>query len=211
MTRFLSPVVGLGLLLWLDCGGPPAQAPRGGPCTPGTTVARPCAGGSPGTATCVSGGGWTTSCKSDGGPAGAGDTNPGGADAGSGTATDGGPAPTFAFINENLIQGESCGNCHGQKVGPGEAGLDLVTDPYAALVGIPAVNLNGSVHAQADGGPLLRVSPGDPSESLLYIKLGLASASGQWGQPMPMSGPQSTPASLMNALRAWIAAGAPND
>ncbi|MHB8420678.1 MAG: hypothetical protein ACYDCL_21610 [Myxococcales bacterium] len=148
--------------------------------------------------------------RSSAGAADSGATGLGDEDAGS-VPADGGPAPTFTFINQNLIQGESCGNCHGQNVGPGEAGLDLVTDPYSALVGVPAVNLNGSVHEQADGGPLLRVAPGDPSESLLYIKLGLASASSQWGQPMPMSGPQSTPVSLIDALRAWIAAGAPND
>ncbi len=145
----------------------------------------------------------------DAGTADAGETCPRGEQ--SCAVADAGSPVTFGFIEQNVIQGENCTNCHGQSAGPGVGNLDLVTHPYGALVGVPAINRYGSVHEQADGGPLLRVSPGDPSESLFYIKLGLSTASSQWGQPMPMSSPHSTPPSLMNAVQTWIAAGAPND
>ena len=131
----------------------------------------------------------------------------------SGGTNDGGtgPAATFTFINQNLIQGEGCTVCHAAGAGPSFANLDLATNPYAAIVGVPAINMAGSVHTQADGGTLLIVAPGDPGESFFLTKLGLTQKSSQYGQPMPMTTPASTPPALMNAVQSWIAAGAPNN
>ncbi|MHB8417675.1 MAG: Dickkopf N-terminal cysteine-rich domain-containing protein [Myxococcales bacterium] len=126
-------------------------------------------------------------------------------------ACDGGTTqqgPTFTFINQNLFP--SCtAACHIAGAGPAFGNLDLATDPYAALLGAngagaPASNVYGS----ATG--LLRVSPGNPSQSLLLIKLQLTAKDPQYGYPMPMpSGGE--PASLVQAVQSWIAAGAPNN
>jgi hypothetical protein len=138
---------------------------------------------------------------------------------------DGGIVPaTFTFINENLFQGEQCTVCHSAGAGASFASLDLVTDPYGALVGdgggacannilgnFPGPGINAT--AEACNSYLLRVDPGSPANSVLYIKLGLTEASVDYGQPMPPSpsAPDSTPASLQQAVAAWIQAGAPNN
>ncbi len=138
---------------------------------------------------------------------------------------DGGTVPaTFSFINTNLFQAEGCTVCHSAGAGVSFASLDLVTDPYTALVGdgggACANNILGNfagpgvnATAQACNSYLLRVDPGSPANSVLYIKLGLTEASELYGQPMPPSpsAPDSTPASLQQAVANWIQAGAPNN
>src|SRR5215831_8805846 len=65
----------------------------------------------------------------------------------------------FTSIKQELLQ-KSCGtggaSCHSAGGAVDSGGLDLATDPYHALVGKMATNLEGSVTG------LQRVKPGDP-------------------------------------------------
>jgi len=79
---------------------------------------------------------------------------------------------------------------------PGQPGR--VFDP---LVGVPAAN-----EAARTAG-LLRVAPGDPDHSYLLLKLEGTLAAGE-GVPMPLVG-GPLPASAIDTIRRWIAAGAP--
>jgi len=121
------------------------------------------------------------------------------------------PAPaTFAELRTQLFQGLGCtqSGCHQAGAGPAVGNLDLVTDPYTALLGpngtgAPATNAQGKITG------LLRVAPGDPSHSLLWLKLSLHAVDySTYGQPMPGSMPNTTPPALLGALAAWIQAGA---
>jgi hypothetical protein len=142
--------------------------------------------------------------------------DPSGEDAGSAciptaavcTNYDGGTSG-FAYINHNLFQAV-CVSCHAAGAGATFGYLDLATDPYLALLGAdgqgePATNLIGSEKG------LLRVKPGDPSNSLLYITMVLFAYDSLYGNPMPPSPMPPNPPNMVAAVRAWIEAGAPND
>ena len=121
------------------------------------------------------------------------------------------PTPaTFAQLDQRLFQAQGCTmfGCHGAGAGPAVGGLDLVTDPYTALLGTgsgaPAANSQGQLRG------LLRVKPGDPSHSLLWIKLQMSAGDyATYGQDMPFSGGNLVPASVLEGLEGWIEAGAP--
>jgi len=114
-------------------------------------------------------------------------------------ATTGDPsAPTFT--NVQAIFGAACG-CHLAAPGVGNGNLSLaMADAYANIfnkpsVGLPAMNL---------------ITPMDPSQSYLYLKLtGEFVAAGGKGDKMPL-GPALAPDQLM-LIQEWIDAGAPND
>src|SRR5215469_15204990 len=77
-------------------------------------------------------------------------------------------APRFSDIERNLFRvgcGESTSQCHSAQGALLESGLDLQTDPYAALVGAYPAN----VAARIDG--MREVKPGDPAGSFLVEKL----------------------------------------
>lgn len=106
--------------------------------------------------------------------------------------------PSFAEIQATVFVRE-CGGpgCHGASTAAG--GLDLEsTDAYAALVQGPCDN------ADAEAAGLLRVAPGDPQRSFLYVKI--TDPAGM-GDAMPPWGPLS--ADAVRAIGDWIAAGAP--
>lgn len=87
-----------------------------------------------------------------------------------------------------------CTVCH---VAGGVAGLDLRAGySHADLVGVPA-----------GGYTTPRVTPGDPSASVLYGKL---AGTGLYGGPMPDGGPAFTAAEL-ELVRRWIVDGARDD
>ena len=95
--------------------------------------------------------------------------------------------------------------CHSVRGGAGPSGLDLITDPYRALVGVRAVQ------PQATREGRLRVKPCDPDGSFLWVKLDLFNPryiNDQYGGPMPLDRPP-VPALQREAIRAWIARGAP--
>jgi len=126
------------------------------------------------------------------------------------------PVPaTFSSINQRLFQvGCNFTSCHDASAGHDQGSLDLATDPYRALLGAdglgaPAQNIKGS----ATG--LLRVKPGDPDHSLLWIKLNLALpakvADSMYGEAMPETAPGSVHQNVLDAVYQWIAAGAQNN
>ncbi len=124
---------------------------------------------------------------------------------------------TFKEINSQILN-KSCANftsCHCSSAltgcnNPGGAAvdkLDLMTDPYNALVNAPSYN------AQAKAMGLLRVKPGDPANSFLVIKLMLplaATDDGGYQSSMPYGNPH-LPDVDITAIENWITAGAPNN
>ena len=113
----------------------------------------------------------------------------------------------FTSIKQELLQ-KSCGtsgaSCHSADGSIDSGGLNLATDPYHALVGKMATNLEGSVQG------LQRVKPGDPQNSFLIIKLQMtSSADPQYGSGMPFTAPGTVCPTAVDAIRQWIANGAP--
>ncbi len=133
---------------------------------------------------------------------------------GCGSSGSGKPAtldPTFTNVVANVITVKNCGGplCH-TAIGTMSAGgmiLGTKAQLYAQLVNVHA---DGTLcGTTADGGPTsyIRVVPGNPDESLLYLKL---NQEPPCGNAMPGSG---TPLSqdLITLVHDWIAAGAQND
>jgi hypothetical protein len=96
--------------------------------------------------------------------------------------------------------------CHGARV-RGELDLSTEATAYLSLVSVRA---SGSTACEQVGS--LRVVPGDPDVSLLVHKLTGFTASGEdvCGRLMPLSGGR-LPAQHIDAIREWIARGAPED
>jgi hypothetical protein len=104
-----------------------------------------------------------------------------------------------------------CSGCHGPD-GP-EAGMTLgghisAADIYANIVNVPSVH----------GGQFLRVKPGDPEHSWLYLKAaGMADSAGCMAsttascvtQPMPPTGDAKSSSADLQKLYNWIQSGAP--
>ena len=116
-----------------------------------------------------------------------------------------GPKPlkgaTFAKDIQKKIFDSTCATafCHG--TGAASGGLDLSDGAaYANLVGVLATN------EAAKAANLQRVLPNDPADSFLLLKLEGTLAAGQ-GVPMPLVG-GPLPASAIDTIRRWIAAGA---
>jgi len=111
-------------------------------------------------------------------------------------------AATFARDIQTKIIDSTCStpSCHGD--GSASGSLDLSDGAsYASMVGVPPAN----DAARAAG--LLRVAPGDPDHSYVLLKLQGTLAAGE-GARMPLIGPP-LPASTIDTIRRWIAAGAP--
>ena len=127
--------------------------------------------------------------------------------------------PTFPSIVTQMFATASCGtnaqfDCHSTTgaLSRSEGGtgslLDFSLDAatiYAELLGDgsgePAVNIEG------DAGGLLRVAPGQPDASLLYIKLAMPTGfDPRYGLAMP---PNVLPCpAVLDTVRAWIDDGA---
>ncbi|MGZ3440289.1 MAG: hypothetical protein ACXVDD_12280 [Polyangia bacterium] len=94
--------------------------------------------------------------------------------------------------------------CH-SAAGAKDAGkMDLQTDPYMALVGVPADN------AKAKGEGQLRVKPCDSAHSFLIFKLKLATNEDPltgYGHYMPDTNPH-LPNEQIQAISDWIDRGA---
>jgi hypothetical protein len=90
----------------------------------------------------------------------------------------------------------SCGNpdgCHG--AGAGGLGISIAGGLFTELIRVRSFEVP----------TLLRVSPGDPAQSYVYLKL--ACEGGIEGGCMPLDGPPAP--SLVRAFHDWIEAGAP--
>jgi len=112
----------------------------------------------------------------------------------------------FDQINSEILQ-PSCAAfsvCHSLDGARDANMLDLSSDPYAALVGVAAVN------AKAAGEGRLRVKPCDSANSFLIIKLKLPmneDLNTGYGDYMPDTNPHLPPAQIQ-AISDWIDRGA---
>jgi hypothetical protein len=103
------------------------------------------------------------------------------------------------------VFGASCAfsACHDGKTKAG--GLDLVTDPYQALVGAAAVQAGAAAKGEK------RVVAGDLAASFLNTKLTLPTAiDATYGQRMPNLGSAIDPGQLAE-VQSWIKDGAKNN
>jgi hypothetical protein len=109
--------------------------------------------------------------------------------------------PTFTNVYQGVLCANGCDKvCHTSDTGAAKLNLFGKAAAYTSLVGIPAMDM-------ACAGKATRVVAGDPATSLLVQKLANTQTCG--GQ-MPPGGPELPPEQL-DALRAWIMAGAPNN
>jgi hypothetical protein len=116
--------------------------------------------------------------------------------------------PRLSDIDARLFR-VSCGtatsSCH-SSAATGSA-LDLSGDVYAALVNVAAQDFAAT--ARPDGGPLLRVVPGDPQNSFLAIKLRLTTnRDPAYGSGMPPDHPGGVCQPAQAAVAQWIQEGA---
>lgn len=114
-------------------------------------------------------------------------------------------APTFTNVYQGVLCADGCAKvCHGSS---SDGMLDISTKAlaYKALVGVAARG-----PACAGGGQTL-VKPLDPMASVLYSKLAVTPLCGMAMPPGVTSVNTSITPAMLNAVRAWIAAGAPND
>ncbi|HTR80450.1 MAG TPA: cytochrome c [Bacteroidota bacterium] len=109
--------------------------------------------------------------------------------------------PKLSSIQQEVFH-ESCSasSCHGS----GKKGdLSLLSgDSYRQLVGV------ASTVDKKNSPPFLRVKPGSPDSSLLYIKI--VGPDSSQGEIMPKGKDRLTPNEI-NAIRQWILDGAPNN
>jgi hypothetical protein len=110
---------------------------------------------------------------------------------------------TWAAIEELIFVRHACAfpTCHGSAFG--EGGLDLRRGrAYANLVEVPSNGAPGT----------LRVKPGDPRESLLWLKLAKKTLGGEYltvpGSGMPFGDVPALSRDEVEAVRLWIQAGA---
>ena len=124
--------------------------------------------------------------------------------AGSGSAAPGaGGKLSFATdVYEGVIR-KRCGNCHNDA--PSFGGLAFfpggAAAAYANLVGVPAGAEDGY---QCRASKLVRVQPGDPEVSLIYLKL----TNPPCGSRMPPAAFGVATAQEVELVRTWIAGGA---
>jgi hypothetical protein len=110
--------------------------------------------------------------------------------------------PTFASLRANVFGPKCAAPCHSAIDPPG--GLDLATDPYAALVGVDAAG-----RFCRDMG-LVRVVPGDAAASLAYQKI-IAKRDDTdpvCGEGMPQGSRPALSDDEIAAIEQWIADGA---
>jgi hypothetical protein len=138
----------------------------------------------------------------------------GNGDAGGGGSTTG----TWTEVSTKVMTQQSCGGplCHTLTAGgftlssPDQLYNELVNAPASGkFCGPNAIARAGDAGATAgDGGKpvYIRVVPGDPDKSLLYLKL---AGHPPCGDPMPATG--ALDAAKVEIVRSWIAAGAKKD
>ena len=120
-----------------------------------------------------------------------------------------GSAVTSAATFTNVYQGVLCANgcdkvCHTSNTGAAQLGLMGKSMAYKNLVGVNAMDAMGC------GGKGSRVLAGNAEMSVLYQKLANTQTC---GSRMPPGGPVNgdIPAAQLDALKAWINAGAPDN
>jgi hypothetical protein len=123
--------------------------------------------------------------------------------------------PKYAQINQRLLQvgcGAKTSYCHNTDAALNSNGLDLSSDPYPQLVGVPSENISQTAHLDGGSDVILRVKPGDPENSFLAIKLKLAvTHDARYGSGMPPDHPGGVCQSAQDAVAEWIRQGAPRN
>lgn len=106
------------------------------------------------------------------------------------------PFTQFRYEQFQAIFDTACGSCHPGNVGAGNLGLGAAFS-FGNLVGIPS-----------DGLPsMLRVAPGDPLASMLFLKLNCDDPPG-FGSRMPLGG-SNLSVTQQAFFFDWIRLGAP--
>jgi hypothetical protein len=126
--------------------------------------------------------------------------------------------PTFTNIYANLITGR-CTGCHrpgGSGVNVGMLDMSTPAAAYANLVGVNAQGVGAGtsgITCASVSPPLVRVIPGNPTDSLLFNKVHskLVGTLAPCGSPMPLGGGAPLNAADNDLISAWIAAGALNN
>lgn len=135
---------------------------------------------------------------------------PDGVDAGAvdGGADDGGSAidagviderHRYAWVQKNVFSQVCAVYCHRGASAPKGLQLDAA-NAYQRTVGMPSVEVPA----------LTLIKPGDPTNSYLYLKV-IPADPRRVGERMPLNEPPYLPAEKLEAVRAWIARGAPRD
>ena len=117
--------------------------------------------------------------------------------------------PTYSSLDQSFFK-VSCTTCHSGAQAASSGGLDFSGDAFGALVNVTAQNSQAQPGSRPAG--LLRVKPGDPDNSLLYQKLLIGpTPSPAFGEGMPLDSPGSVCQETREAVRLWIASGAPRN
>lgn len=122
----------------------------------------------------------------------------------------GAPQPTFTWFFENVVPGCAGPPCHSSVAGGGLVFGASKDDAYAQLM-MPGMAVNHGVSTNMtncqDTG-LMRVALNDPDSSLLYAKL-RTDRDPPCGNRMPTGSALCAP--TLEAIRMWIASGAPKN
>ncbi len=105
----------------------------------------------------------------------------------------------YTWVQKNIFTQVCAAYCHRGASAP--KGLQLDANlAYQRTVGRPSVEVP----------ELLLIKPGEPTNSYLYLKV-ISSDPRRVGERMPLDEPPYLPPEKIEALRAWIARGAPRD
>jgi hypothetical protein len=114
--------------------------------------------------------------------------------------------PTFDNINQQIFA-PSCAHfsvCHDGSQSSPMGDLDLKTDPYKALVNVATACKPNCTTARADFP--LRVKPGDPDHSFLWVKINMSTGTSKaYGDRMPASNNPPLDDSCKQLIHDWIA------
>lgn len=133
------------------------------------------------------------------------DVDAGGVDGGSedaGLAIDAGVVDErhrYAWVQKNVFSQVCAVYCHRGASAPKGLQLDAA-NAWQRTVGMASVEMPA----------LALIKPGDPANSYLYLKV-IPADPRRVGERMPLNEPPYLPAEKLEAVRAWIARGAPRD
>lgn len=105
----------------------------------------------------------------------------------------------YTWVQKNVFSPICAVYCHRGASAPKGLQLDAV-NAYQRTVGMKSVEVPA----------LTLIKPGDPMNSYLYLKV-IPSDPRRVGERMPLNEPPYLPAEKLEAIRAWIARGAPRD
>lgn len=105
----------------------------------------------------------------------------------------------YAWVQKNVFTQVCAAYCHRGASAPKTLQLDAVKG-YERIVGVKSTEVP----------TLMLVKPGDPMNSYLYIKV-IPADPRRVGERMPLNEPPYLPAEKLEAIRGWIARGAPRD